>query len=759
MNPQPPSAPVPAEMQPCVSAANGSQGLSNGWMKRAQSFGWLKPWALSLVAFLSAGTIAMAAMPSLADAHTRAKLVVSHAQARPGDTIRIGVRLEMDPGWHTYWRNPGEAGGATVIRWELPDGLVVGGLEWPVPEVYELEGIYNYVYHDTVLLSASLRIPEDTPVGTMDLRARVEWLECSEVCVPGEAEVSGSLVVASTLEPSESAGLFEQTKRRLPRAGEPEGLRAWWEGASRDGETRSLILEWQGLGPEADFLGLPGTTFEVKVPTERLGGSSNGVRLRKEVYVWEKPWPSEIEGVLVVQRAPELVAYEVVLRPLEGGAAPSVPPLRAGSSLVDNGSRRGGLVLMLLFGLLGGLVLNLMPCVLPVIALKVLGFMRQAEAEPGKVRRHGLVYGLGVLASFSVLAGLVIAVQWGGRLASWGMQFQSPGFLIVMTTLVVLVALNLFGVFEVTLGGSTMGAATGLATREGDAGAFFNGVLATTLATPCTAPFLGTAVGYAFAQPRLVILLFFLVIGCGLALPYVVISFVPGLGRWLPRPGPWMERFKVAMGFPMLGAGVWLLSLLSRHYGSAGVLWLGGFLLVVSLAAWIWGQFGQRASRGVLRVAVVCAVLVALGYYGCLEHQLNWRVPTAGSDRSARVPSERGGINWQPWSTEALAAARATGHPVLVDFTADWCVTCQANKKTSLEIEAVRRRLEETATVALLGDYTLRDDAISRELRRFGRAGVPLVLVYPRQAEADPIILPELLTPSLVLQALDQAAR
>jgi len=388
----------------------------------------------------------------------------------------------------------------------------------------------------------------------------------------------------------------------------------------------------------------------------------------------------------------------------------------------------------------------------------VLSFVKQSQESAAMVRRQGLIYGAGVLVSFAVLAGLVVLLQQAGRLANWGMQFQSAGFLLAMTVLVTLVALNLFGVFEVALRGSALGKAAGLASQGGAAGAFFNGVLATTLATPCTAPVLGTAVGFAFAQPPAIILLMFLVIGMGLAAPYVALSFLPGLARFLPRPGAWMERFKVAMGFPMLAAAVWLLSLLARHFGSGGVLWVGVFLVILACSAWVWGRFVQcgGAHRG-LAGAIAVAMLVA-GYLVVLEGQLRWRQPGDGPP-SSDITVKPGGIRWRPWSPEAVEAARARGSAVLVDFTADWCFTCQANKRTSLEIPAVEERLRETDTVALLADYTLKNDAITQELLRHGRAGVPMVLVYPRDKGRPPALLPELLTPAIVLEALDRAVR
>jgi thiol:disulfide interchange protein len=300
-----------------------------------------------------------------------------------------------------------------------------------------------------------------------------------------------------------------------------------------------------------------------------------------------------VAGLLVERLEPERVVTEVVLE-LDGESV---------NGSVGNGGRGGEAVgpslwVMLWFAFLGGLILNLMPCVLPVIALKVLGFLNQVKQSPAEVRTHGLIYGGGILVSFLALAALVLVVQAGGRLAGWGMQFQSPGFLLIMTTLVTLVALNLFGVFEVTLGGRTMGAAAQLASKTGPSGAFFHGMLATALATPCTAPFLGAALGFAMLQPPTVVVLMFLMVGVGLALPYVVVSFVPGLARWLPRPGPWMEKFKVAMGFPLAATAFWLLSVLAQHYGTEGVLWIGVYLVCLALAVWVWGQFVQQGNRG-----------------------------------------------------------------------------------------------------------------------------------------------------------------
>jgi thiol:disulfide interchange protein DsbD len=413
---------------------------------------------------------------------------------------------------------------------------------------------------------------------------------------------------------------------------------------------------------------------------------------------------------------------------------------------------------MLLYAFLGGLILNIMPCVLPVIALKILGFVGQAKDDPRRVRKLGLIYALGVMVSFLVLAGLVIGVKAAGHKAGWGMQFGNPQFLVALTALVTLVALNLFGLFEINPGTRVMDAAGTLASKHGPAGAFFNGVLATILATPCTAPFLGAALGFAFAQSAGIIVLMFMVVALGLASPYVILSWQPTWLKFLPKPGAWMERFKVAMGFPMLATAVWLFSLIPLHYGKRA-LWLGLFLVILALAAWIYGEFVQRgrAHRG-LGLAAALALLVG-GYLYAVEGQLRWRSPVPDSSLAGPLKESPDGIDWQRWSPAAVAQARAQGRPVFVDFTADWCLTCQANKRIAIDIPSVRAKLKEINAVALLGDYTRLPDDITTELNRYGRAGVPLVLVYPKAPSEPPLVLPEALTPGIVLDFLKRAAQ
>ena len=715
-----------------------------------------------LAPFASREARAQTALPSfggssLAAHHTQAKLILSADTARPGDTIWAGVDMKMDPAWHTYWKNPGAAGLATKIEWQLPPGVTAGEILWPLPEKLPPIEVTTYGYDNEVVLLVPLKIVGDLKPTELDLKANVSWLECKDVCIPASQSVEAKLNIGSETKSSADAATIESWLKKMPQTNSVYQFQAWWEKPAND-NTRPLILNY---GPMAaaknitydsvDFFPDASDTFEIQAATETISAQSAYIRLRKAVKKFSGDWPKEISGVIVIQSAKQRYGYEVKLPIADKGPAGEV----------ISESRTGetpALPLMLLYAFIGGLILNIMPCVLPVIALKILGFVSEARSEPRRVRNLGLIYALGVLVSFLALAAIVIGVKAAGHHAGWGMQFGSPVFVVCLTTLVTLVALNLFGVFEVTPGGHALNAAGGLASRHGATGAFFNGALATTLATPCTAPFLAPALGFAFVQSASVIVTVFLTVGLGLAAPYVLLSYNPAWLKFLPKPGAWMEKFKIAMGFPMLATVVWLFNVASSSYGR-NVLWLGVFLVIVAFAAWIFGEFVQRGRSRKTIATVVAMLLLAGGYAFALEKELDWRVAMPEAAATGSLKESPDGIDWQRWSPEAVAQARAAGKPVLVDFTADWCLTCQVNKKLAIEIPSVRAKLKELNAVALAGDYTRFPDAISTELNRYNHAGVPLVLVYPKNAGAPAIVLPQILTPGIVLDALDRAAQ
>jgi thiol:disulfide interchange protein len=674
-------------------------------------------------------------------AHTQVRLILSASTARPGDTVLVGVDLKMEPAWHTYWKNPGEAGMATKIEWQLPPGVTAGEIQWPLPEKLPPAEVTTYGYDNEVVLLVPLKLAANLKPGPLDLKAKVSWLECKEACVPGSGNVEATLNIGTETKDSADREKILSWQHRIPTPGYRLSARAWWERPA-NGDTRPLIIEWPAkikFSQNADFFPEASDQFEVQGATENISNHESSYRLRKLVKKYEGDWPKSVSGIVVAQTDFRLIGFQVTL------------PIT--TAIVQ---QTQSLWQMLLYAFIGGLILNIMPCVLPVIALKILGFVGEARSDPRHVRKLGLVYALGVLVSFIALAAVVIGVKAAGHHAGWGMQFGSPVFVVCLTTLVTLVALNLFGVFEVTLGGHALDAAGGLASKPGAAGAFFNGVLATVLATPCTAPFLSIALGFAFAQKAPVILLMFLAVGAGLAAPYVVLSWNPAWLKFLPKPGAWMEKFKIAMGFPMLATAVWLFNLAAGSYGKS-VLWLGVFLVVVAFAAWIFGEFVQRGRVGKGVALAVVLILLVGGYAFALENQLHWREPLTEADATGSLKESADGIDWQRWSPEAVAKARSEGRPIIVDFTADWCLTCQVNKKTSIEIPSVRAKLTSMSAIVLLGDYTRFPDNITTELNRFSRAGVPLVLVYPKNPEAQPIVLPEILTPGIVLDALARA--
>lgn len=707
--------------------------------------------------------------PSLAAHHTQAKLFLSAETAKPGDTIWAGVDMKMEPAWHTYWKNPGAAGLATKIEWQLPPGVTAGEIQWPLPEKLPPIEVTTYGYENEVMLLVPLTLASNLPASPLDLKANVSWLECKDVCIPASQAVEASLNIGSETKVSADVATIEAWQKEVSQTNSVYQFQAWWEKPAND-NTRPLILNYGPMQAaknitydSVDFFPDASDTFEIQAATETISAQSAYIRLRKVVKKFSGDWPKEISGVLVIQSGNSRYGYEVSLpvsdQPPAGEIIPAqkpsesstvVPPVRAGET--------PALPLMLLYAFIGGLILNIMPCVLPVIALKILGFVSEARSEPRRVRNLGLIYALGVLASFLALAAVIIGVKAAGHHAGWGMQFGSPIFIVCLTTLVTLVALNLFGVFEVTLGGRASNAAGELASKHGAPGAFFNGLLATALATPCTAPFLSGALGFAFAQSASVIVIVFLFAGLGLAAPYVVLSCNPAWLKFLPKPGAWMEKFKIAMGFPMLATVVWLFNVASSSYGK-NVLWLGVFLVIVAFAAWIFGEFVQRGrtQRGI--AMVIALVLLIGGYAFALERELDWRVAMPETSAPGSLKESPDGVDWQPWSPEAVAQARAAGRPVLVDFTADWCLTCQVNKKLAIEIPSVRAKLKEINAVALAGDYTRFPDNITAELNRYNHAGVPLVLVYPKNPDAPAIVLPQILTPGNVLDALDRAAK
>jgi len=661
---------------------------------------------------------------------TQVRLVISAEAARPGATIWAGIELKMAPGWHTYWRYPGDAGLPTTVTWHLPPGITAGEINWPIPDESVTPAgdtpLYTYGYQDRVVLLVPIKISAGLRAGPALLIADVAWMECKDTCNRYTTTLKTRLSVGPEDRPTTDTDLIEQWRALLPQTDAPARAAARWQNVSPDGP-RTVIIDWESASTCADFYPYEKQGAEVQGGTDILPAAPGHIRLRKVVKKGDGPWPDQLRGILVAEDSSQKpVAVEVNL-PLQQPASAGFSPLT--------------LVVELLVGFLAGLILNVMPCVLPVIALKALGFVNQSREAPARVRLLGWAYGAGVLVSFLLLAILAIVTQQAGGQAGWGDALRHPQFRLALTALMTLIALNLFGLFEVHLRAGVMEPVSDLASRGGYGGAFSNGILATVLATPCTAPFLAGALAFAITQPAAVTLLVFLAIGAGLAFPFVLVCAMPRLLNALPKPGVWMEKFKIAMGFPMLATALWL------AYGStqnqSDMLLLEFSLAMLALAAWIWGQFVQRGTRRKRLAQVLCILLVAAGFAF---------LPPP--------PRKSGFVDWKVWSPQAVEQARKEGHPVLVDFTAKTCLNCIVNKASSLEIRQTRAKLLEIGAVSFEADFTDEDPVIAHELARWkGSAGVPLVLVYPKDPNREPQMLPPILTPSIVLAALDQSVK
>jgi thiol:disulfide interchange protein DsbD len=716
-----------------------------------------------------------------AGAHTSVALIADVRSVKPGLPFTAGILMTMDPGWHTYWKNPGESGLATSVEWSLPQGLSAGEIGWPLPEkTIESGDVLTYGYaHENMLLVRITPSPNLKPGLRLTLKANVSWLECEKTCVPGGASVELMLPVSGDDPSTDHAPVFQKYRSLIPRP---------W-----DANTGFMISPKAENGMvELRLTAKPGNLFATSAdgmpdfypgPADRLTlGRAHGKGGASEV-VLDIPVSSSqpvtedavVRGVIAYRFEGgdrrgvecEVPLGEEFLKGLSGGVT-SVPQKGLLDRTFDAGQVAGSqqpFVLYILFALLGGLLLNVMPCVLPVIALKVFGLVRMAGDHPRQVKKLGWFFSLGILVSFLVLASVVIVLKIAGQQVGWGFQFQEPLFVIAMSALVFAFGLSLFGVYEIRLPGAAVAGVSAALSRQGNEGggyaaSFWEGVFATILATPCTAPFLGSALGFAFAQPAWIILLVFGAVAIGMALPYLLLTAKPAWMKFLPKAGAWMETAKQFMGFLMMATLIWLLYILGKQLGMEAVIWTAAFLLTVGIACWLLGRFATlTASRRKVAVTwVVAIVLVAFGYWWFLEDTLNVRgliagEPTAGENGAPQA----GKIAWQSFSLAGLEADLRDDKPVFLDFTAEWCLTCKVNEKTVLSDPVVVEKFRTSGILPVRADWTNRNQDITRLLAKFGRSGVPLYVLFPAGRPNEPVVLPELITPGMVLEAIEKA--
>ncbi|MCL4739508.1 MAG: thioredoxin family protein [Burkholderiaceae bacterium] len=711
-----------------------------------------RPSTLLAAAFALLGcSAASAASPSavVVTPQVRTELVV-HAPdgVVPGRTIALGLLIDHQPGWHTYWKNPGDAGLPTTFAWTLPAGVSAGEIAWPTPQRVPLGPLMNYGYDGRLLLPVPISIPPGFAAEALEIALRAEWLVCKDICIPEGGEFA--LRVPARAASASHAAEFDAAKAAIPVT-LPDAA------ASAEVAAGALKLRVTGLPPSwkgrelAFFPEVGGVIHNAALPRARWDGEAWLAELPLDPQ--RSAGPSTIPAVLTAPGAIAGVQIEVAVAgewPAVGAAA-AAPSSGAAASAGQDGaggpappgaaaaSGALGLPLALLFAVAGGALLNLMPCVFPVLSLKVLGFAQHA-GERARLLAGGLAYSAGVVVSFLALAGLLLALRAGGEQLGWGFQLQSPLVVAALAALFTIIGLNLAGVFE--FGQMLPDRLATMQLRHPLADSALTGVLAVAVAAPCTAPFMGAALGFAVTLPAPQALAVFGALGIGMALPYLAASAWPALARALPRPGPWMATFKGLMAFPMFATVVWLIWVLGQQAGIDAVAALLGTLVALAFLAWgLGGVAHARRTRSAL--GGVGALLLAAA--------LAWTLPALRSDAGAAMAAADG--DWQPWSAERVAAATGSGQAVFVDFTAAWCVTCQFNKRTTLADARVDAAFAERRVLRLRADWTRRDDAITAELARLGRSGVPVYALYAPGGGA-PTLLSEILSVDEVRGAL-----
>jgi thiol:disulfide interchange protein/DsbC/DsbD-like thiol-disulfide interchange protein len=675
--------------------------------------------------------------------HVEAELVNEMAAAQPGKPAMLGLKLRMADQWHTYWKNPGDSGLPTRIQWVLPDGWKAGEIQWPYPKKLPVGPLMNYGYEDEVVLLVEVTPPAAAKPGNYALKAKAEWLVCKDVCIPEAGELDLALPLAGG-EPAPNA----RFKAHIDRARNmlPVEAPGWkFESAVARGNLIVRLVAPAGAKVPANIAFFPEREqlIEPAAP-QKMTRDGDGVRIEMKLADPPPAAPQSVAGVAVADDGWPGIARKAIA--LQAPASASLAAAPAAAAAQGAGARDaigGSVATALAFALLGGILLNLMPCVFPVLGIKVMGFVEHAHGEARAMRTQGIVFAVGAVASFLALAGLMLLLRAGGTQLGWGFQLQSSAVVSLLAVLFFVLALNLSGVFE--WGAFAQSMTSSLTAKGRYADAFLAGVLASIVATPCTAPFMGAAVGFTLTQSATLALAVFATLGFGMALPVLLLAFFPALLKRLPRPGAWMETFKQVLAFPLYATVAWLAWVLGAQAGNDAVLALLAGLVLVAMGAWMYGRFEHAA--GPWR-AVVAVILAGAGIV------VAWPGPAAPPQ--AAPVAHAGELPWQDWSPEKVAALNAEGRTVFVDFTAAWCVTCQVNKRIALNNEAVVREFAARGVVPLRADWTRMDPRITEALSALGRNALPVYALYI-PGEGAPRLLPEILTPSIVLAEIAHA--
>ncbi len=670
---------------------------------------------------------ALWAAPTATAPHLTVQMVVPPDQIYPGQSFTAGLYFKLDKGWHIYWINAGDSGEPPAIKWSLPAGITAGPIQFPAPKRLPLGPLMDFGYDNEVLFPIAVQVAPDFKPGspTITLAGKVSWLVCREVCIPGKAQLSVDRDALAQRPPVDKqdpvdALLMDRFKGTLPQplpGSDSAKFRAGPNGFD-------LTVATGREEKTAAFFPFDQSVLANAAP-QPVTPLKNGVQLALTKDENLHTSPNQLHGVLVLGDGR---AYEIR----------ATPGALASARLVQSGS----MLRIVLLAFVGGVILNLMPCVFPVLFIKGLSLVQSSAEERHKLRLHGLVYTLGILASFWLVVGVLLVLRGAGHNFGWGFQFQSPTFDALIAMLLFFLGLSLAGQFEIGL--TLTSAGSGLAAKSGYTGSFFTGVLAVVVATPCTAPFMGAAIGYALSNSALVSFAVFTALALGLAAPYLLLAFNPAWTRLLPRPGAWMEILKQAVSIPIFATVIWLIWVFTQTAGTGALVELLVALLLLAVAGWILGRWPARTFATIAAV-IVLALAVALPVSAVR------RTPAAQATASAGTSA----TEWAPFSPELVAKYRAEGRPVFVDFTASWCLSCQVNERVVLNRDDVRNRLKTSGVALVRADWTRHDETIAQTLASLGRDGVPTYALYPADPQAPPVLLPEVLTPDIVFNALD----
>jgi thiol:disulfide interchange protein len=713
----------------------------------------LKYWLFSLL-FASSGAFALSGNTVATD-NVKARLVSEVAAVGPGQAFWVALELDIRDGWHTYWRNPGDSGEPTKLAWQLPQGFTAGDIVWTTPHRFEIAPLVNYGYAKHAVHLVQITAPKDLKAGApLSLAAKASWLVCSDVCIPEDANLQLTIPASATAGGSDpaAAALFSTARGELPST-QPAPTSAR---ISADKLIITLGGEWGATLSQITSLSFfPYDEGGIEYATpQTLTRTKEALELSMKIG-YQPPKAGAIRGVLVATEKNGAQTDSVPIEIAADFSGAGADQVKAGPRFAPaakaNQEPEHSLPTLLLFAVLGGLILNLMPCVFPVLSIKALSVIEQAQKHPAAVRAKGLVFAAGVIVSMLCLAGVLLVLRAGGEQLGWGFQLQSPLFVTLLVYLLLAVGLNLSGVFEV--GGGLAGVGDNLTQGDSYSASFFTGVLATLVATPCSAPFMAPAVGAALTQAPINALCIFAALGVGISLPFVLLSFAPWMRRVLPKPGAWMDTLKQVFAFPVYATAAWLLWVVAQETSPFG---LGAALagsILIALAAWSFQK--SRSTAGGGRVTVIATAVISL--------LLAIILPVRFADVAAAAPGETaqaqpGVDEWQPYSAAKVAELSAAGRPLLVNFTASWCLTCLVNERNAFADAAVQEIFRDKKVALMKGDWTNRDPAITKALAAFGRAGVPLYLVYnARPGSSEPLVLPQLLTAGAIQTAFADA--